>query len=71
MLDVSNQKHPSRMSFDSFITDLIKKTKSIKQSSYRYQIVENTKQYSDDLAIAYKRLSELIEKKKITSSGME
>ena len=71
MLDHSNQEHPSRMSFDSFIGELVKQTEPIRQSSDQFQIIERTRNYSEDLASAYKHLSKLVEKKKITTSGME
>ncbi len=71
MQDVSKPEHPSRLSFDSFIDRLIQQTQPITQSSSQYKIVLQTRHYSDDLETAYKYLSKLVEKKKITSSGME
>jgi len=71
MLDVSNQKHPSEMSFDEFIGDLLEKTKSIKPYSEKYGIIEETEDYLSNLEKAYQNLSKMEEKKKISTSGVE
>ncbi len=71
MLDVSGKKHPTEMTFDAFIGRLIDETKNIKSESNNYSIVEKTADYSKDLARAYKILTKMAEKKKISTGGVE
>jgi cyclic beta-1,2-glucan synthetase len=71
MLDVSNKKHPSEIPFDTFIGNLIDKTKSIKLKSEHYDIVENTVVYKKKLATAFQHMSRMAEKKKISTGGVE
>jgi len=71
MLDVSDKKHLSEMPFDAFIGLLVNQTKSTKIKSNNYSIVERTDKYQENLSQAFKILSRMSEKKKISTGGVE
>lgn len=71
MLDVSGEKHPSEMPFDAFIGLLVNQTKNTKSESDNFSIVEKTEDYKKNLSKAFKILSRMTEKKKISTGGVE
>jgi cyclic beta-1,2-glucan synthetase len=71
MLDVSNKKHISEMPFDAFIGFLVRQTNNTKSESDNYSIVEKIKDYQSNLSQAFKQLSQLSEKKKLSTGGVQ
>lgn len=71
MPDVSSKEHLSPISLKVFIGNLVKQTDPIRPQSSNYSIVEKMADYQASLAKAFKKLSRMAEKKKITSSGVE
>jgi len=71
MLELSDNKQLSDLSFQEFSANAIEKTKSIEPHSDDFLIVENTDRYLEKLERAFKSLSNLSKKKKLASSGVE
>jgi cyclic beta-1,2-glucan synthetase len=71
MMDVSNKKHPSEMTFDTFVDKLVEHTKSFQPQSDGYCVVEQTKDHLKNLEKAFKYFSKMSDKKRIASSGVE
>lgn len=71
MLDDSNEKQPSNMTLDEIIDILVEKTRTSGEKSEDYSIIKKLDDYLDVLESAFEELSELAERKKIASSGVE